>query len=112
MWYWVGMLLRMDGTVEFYSDFIYTDIYKEKDNICVDIEIGAQDFFFKNLNIEENKKPLAETLENDVSTSERAKEFKYNYSRVATSWKNRIGPSTIKRAKKSEVSTFEQVVDR
>ena len=32
MWYWVGMLLRMDGSVEFYSDFIYTEMYKDDTN--------------------------------------------------------------------------------
>ena len=62
MWYWVAMLLRLDGTVEFYSDFIYTEMYIDDDNKCVDIEIGAQDFFLKCINTDEenNKKLLAD----------------------------------------------------
>ena len=48
------MALRLDGSIEFFSDFMQTQKYGDNEdeekppkNPCVDIEIGNRNFFFK-----------------------------------------------------------------
>ena len=50
LWSQVGLLLREDGTVDVYADFIYVDTIFDKNYPCVDIEAGHTNFFFKMVN--------------------------------------------------------------
>lgn len=71
MWYFVGALLRKNGRVEFYSDFIYTDYYFIANHECVDIESGGYNFYFKFV----DKKNNNEKIENHI-------DLKYKYYRA------------------------------
>ena len=47
MWYFVGALLRVNGRVDFYSDFIYTNSWNNPNFECVDLESGGSNFWFR-----------------------------------------------------------------
>ena len=46
-WSQVSLLLREDGSVEVYSNFIYVGKIYDKERPCIDIETGARNFFFR-----------------------------------------------------------------
>ena len=46
-WAHVGLALRENGCVEFYSEFIYVDQLNEAAHECVDVEVGHNNFYFK-----------------------------------------------------------------
>mmetsp|Transcript_8564 Transcript_8564/g.10593 ORF Transcript_8564/g.10593 Transcript_8564/m.10593 type:complete len:143 (+) Transcript_8564:1746-2174(+) len=85
MWYFVAVVLRENGRLEFYSDFIYTDHLHDPAKQHVDIEVGAKNFYFK---LVKNAQQIDQIKSYD--------DLKFAYSRVRQTWKNRIGPSTIK----------------
>ena len=99
------MALRVDGSIEFYSDFMETDKYCEPKKPCVDIEIGNRNFFFKFVNedLEDNK-----TARKAMDASK----LKFSYSRCNLVWKNRIGPTTFIDSDSSEIESFNQVMHR
>ena len=45
--YMVGTVLRKNGRIEFYSDFMLVEEYYEHDKPCVDIETDAEIFYYK-----------------------------------------------------------------
>ena len=92
-WYHVGVLLRENGRLEFYSDFIYTDMCHNENKKCVDIESGDTNFYFK---FKPQGAPLGE----------------YHYSKARQTWKNRLGPTTLKPMKLSEVDSWDQLMHR
>ena len=94
-WYHVGMLLRENGRVEIYSDFILVDTIEPDKLQVVDIEVGDNNFFLKCL-----KKT---TVVNENMT---AKELDdpdlYQFYRVKKKWRNRVGFGTLVEDKKLE----------
>ena len=43
----VGTVLRKNGRIEFYSDFMLTEEHYDKEMPCVDIETDADVFYYK-----------------------------------------------------------------
>ena len=101
MWYFVCVILRIDGKLEFYSDFIYTDTYYDATNKCVDIESGDEHFYFKFKKVEESAEDPAEDPKQ-----------KFNYSRARMNWKNRLGTTTIKALKANKFESWDSVIHR
>ena len=46
-WYHLGLLLRENGRVEIYADFVRVSIYDDHKLQCVDIEMGNNEFYLK-----------------------------------------------------------------
>lgn len=46
-WYFVGIVLRENGRVEVYADFILVDHFYDPNQQCVDIEIGNNNIYLK-----------------------------------------------------------------
>ena len=46
-WYHVAALLRENGRIEFYSDFIYVDKFEDPKLQCVDVEAAGKKFVFR-----------------------------------------------------------------
>ena len=84
-WSQVSLLLRQDGRVEIYTDFIMVDEIYDHKRQCVDIESGNRCFYFK-------------MVQDSHKVDEQAAQFSdldFRYLSIFKHWKNRIGPSTI-----------------
>ena len=46
-WYFLGIVLRENGRVEVYADFILVDHFYDPNQQCVDIEIGNTNIYLK-----------------------------------------------------------------
>lgn len=105
-WYHVGLLLRENGRVEVYADFILVDeIVPERDNLTVvDLEAGDGAFFLKVLKPEQPVEVREGMPEAEVSKLE------FEYYRVKKTWRNRIGVGTLTRDKK--LKRIDQVLHR
>ena len=60
----MAVVLRQDGTVEFYSNFVFLDKYEDKEKECVDVENAGDRFVFRCVN-EKNKKLIKASLMQD-----------------------------------------------
>ena len=78
------MLLRENGRVEIYADFILVDTIEPEDMMTVDIGVGQTNFFLKVLS-------KGQVIDEDTDPST----LKFEYHRVKKHWKNRIGRGTL-----------------
>ena len=85
--YQVGLVLRQNGRVEFYSDFMLTNEHYTPDLQCVDIETDFQKFYLK----------FAKDC--DTLVGKRFDQMEYEVSTVNHVWRNRMGYTTSKKAK-------------
>ena len=86
--YMVGTVLRDNGRIEFYSDFMLVEEYYRKNKPCVDIETDATIFYYK---FKEKKK--------DEFGNER---IQNTFKKVKHFWRNRISMATGKKIKEGE----------
>ena len=86
--YHVGLVLRENGCMEVYSDFIKVSDYHNALHPCVDIETTTNNFFIKCV----DNAVLAKMSEVDV---EKHKNI-FIYLKINHSWRNRIDISTAK----------------
>jgi len=92
MRYHVALALRKNGSVEFYSDFNYVDVF-HKQNDCVDIEAAGSKFVIRCVDQEHKK---------EIDPKEGMK-FNKKYCTLYRSkvvWKNRLSSSTMRPMRK------------
>ena len=84
----VGLVLRENGAVEVYSDFMKVSEYLNSDNPCVDIETTTTDFFLKCVDTQRVLDKRAKQIEfsNDKDI--------FVYLKIDHRWRNRIDVST------------------
>ena len=82
--YHVGLVLRKNGHLEVYSDFLLVYEYMDDKLQCVDIATSFNSFYFK-------------LVDSDKVTSEsKIAELPYEYRMVHHFWRNRISFETSK----------------
>ena len=97
MGYNVGVVLRLNGRLEIYSDFNLSNEYQNPEKQAVDIETDFNQFYFK---IAQDSHKVTE--ETDLS------EINFMLRQVRHLWRNRIGISTSKH--KNRFSKWDQVI--
>lgn len=83
-WFYIGLVLRENGRVEIYSDFILVNHIYDPTFQCVDIEIGNSYFFLKHV-----------VDSHLVTGADDSTKLEYKFRKVKMKLKNRIGPSTL-----------------
>lgn len=82
----MGIVLRQDGTVEVYSDFVLVDTFNNPKEQCVDIETDDKKFYFKLVLDSDKVNP------NQMGV----KDLKLKILRCKHTWRNRISLHTCK----------------
>ena len=107
----ITLILRKNGSVEIYNDFILKNCLDDKKLQCVDISAGQVYFFFKM--IKNSHLVTADTdpqLLWDKSKENRQIEVEYHY--VAKTWENRIGAQTIAKDDTELLDEWKEVIHK
>ena len=95
-WTQISLVLRLDGSIEVYADFILKTRMYDPMRQCVDIGVGNRNFFFKMV----RNSHLVTAKTDPELLKERSgenRQIDIEYWNVLKTWRNRIGVTTMQK---------------